>query len=84
MITKKIYKKKYCKFTKENKKVNYKDPVLKEYLTETICKIIPKRVTGVNTPVQRVLAKEIKKARFLALLPYCQHKKKQIHKEEIQ
>jgi len=65
--------KKICPF-KENKeladKINYKEHVfLKKFLTEQ-GKIIPAFVTGVSAKYQRKLAKEIKKARNIALLPY--------------
>ncbi|WP_133127227.1 30S ribosomal protein S18 [Legionella nagasakiensis] len=51
--------------------IDYKDiNLLKNYITET-GKIVPSRITGVQTRFQRQLAKAIKHARFLALLPYC-------------
>lgn len=69
---KKGNKKKFCKFKREKiKKIDYKDvDLLKNYVTET-GKIIPSRVTGTSVKFQRQLSKAIKKARFLALLPYC-------------
>jgi small subunit ribosomal protein S18 len=52
------------------KKFDYKDVnTLKQFITET-GKIIPARVTGVSASNQRKLAKNIKIARFLALIPY--------------
>jgi len=42
---------------------------LKKYITEA-GKIIPSRVTGTKSHYQKQLAKAIKRARFLALLPY--------------
>lgn len=62
------------KFKKKNKFIDYKDPTLKEYMTDTLFKIIPKRITNTNASKQRLLAREIKKARCLALLPYTIHK----------
>ena len=51
--------------------VDYKAvELLKKYITET-GKIVPSRITGTPASVQRQLAKAIKRARFLALLPYC-------------
>lgn len=60
------------KFNSEDyKTVDYKDVfALKGYLTET-GKIVPSRVSGANAYQQRMLAKAIKHARYLALLPYC-------------
>ena len=43
--------------------------ILKQFITET-GKIIPARVTGVTASNQRRLTKNIKIARFLALIPY--------------
>jgi|TARA_Y100000996_G_scaffold393593_1_gene357254 small subunit ribosomal protein S18 len=52
------------------KKINYKEYMfLKKFITEQ-GKIIPSYVTGVSAKYQRLLAKEIKKARNIALLPY--------------
>lgn len=51
--------------------IDYKDvSLLKNYITET-GKIVPSRITGVPAKMQRQLARAIKHARFLALLPYC-------------
>ncbi|HIH2762126.1 MAG TPA: 30S ribosomal protein S18 [Candidatus Azoamicus sp.] len=64
------------KENKKNKKVfDHKDILdLKNYISETY-KIVPKRTTGLCAKEQRLLAKSIKLARFLALIPYCdQHK----------
>ncbi|MEC7570148.1 MAG: 30S ribosomal protein S18, partial [Pseudomonadota bacterium] len=48
----------------------YKDlEVLKQYITET-GKIVPSRITGTKAKYQRQLATAIKRARYLALLPY--------------
>lgn len=64
-------RKKFCRFTAEKvKEVDYKGvEVLKEFITET-GKIIPARITGTKSHYQRQLTTAIKRARFLALLPY--------------
>ena len=52
------------------KNFGYKDVnILKQFITET-GKIIPARVTGVTASNQRRLTKNIKIARYLALIPY--------------
>ena len=65
-------RKRYCKFTAEGiKEIDYKDlNTLKPYITET-GKIIPSRFSGTKVRYQRQLSKAIKRARFIALLPYC-------------
>ena len=65
-------RRKYCRFTAEGiKEIDYKDLVmLKNYVTET-GKIVPSRITGTKANYQRQLATAIKRARYLALLPYC-------------
>ena len=62
---------KFCKFTAEGiDQIDYKDiDTLKKYITEA-GKIIPSRVTGTKSHYQKQLATAIKRARFLALLPY--------------
>lgn len=50
--------------------VDYKDDrLLSRFITET-GKVLPSRLTGATARHQRQLAKAIKKARFLALIPY--------------
>ncbi len=65
-------RKKYCRFSAEDiKEIDYKDlDLLKEYISET-GKIVPSRITGTKAKYQRQLAVAIKRARFLALLPFC-------------
>lgn len=65
-------RKKYCRFTAEGiKEIDYKDlNILKGNITEN-GKIVPSRITGTSARYQRQLATAIKRARFLALLPYC-------------
>lgn len=64
-------RRKFCRFTAENvKEIDYKDiNTLKNYVTET-GKIVPSRITGTRPRYQRQLSTCIKRARFLALLPY--------------
>ena len=64
-------RRKYCRFTAENvTDIDYKDLVtLKNYVTET-GKIVPSRITGTRPFYQRKLTTAIKRARFIALLPY--------------
>ncbi|HTU66915.1 MAG TPA: 30S ribosomal protein S18 [Steroidobacteraceae bacterium] len=64
-------RRKFCRFTAEGvKQIDYKDlAVLKQYITET-GKIVPSRITGTKAFYQRQLAAAIKRARYLALLPY--------------
>ena len=64
-------RRKYCRFTALGvSEIDYKDlDTLKSYITET-GKIIPSRNTGTKPRYQRQLATSIKRARFLALLPY--------------
>ena len=64
-------RKKFCRFTAEGvEEIDYKDiNTLKNYVTET-GKIVPSRITGTKARYQRQLATAIKRARFLALLPY--------------
>ena len=64
-------RRKFCRFTAEGvQDIDYKDlEVLKQYITET-GKIVPSRITGTKAKYQRQLATAIKRARYLALLPY--------------
>ena len=64
-------RKKFCKFTADGvESIDYKDlATLKNYITET-GKIVPSRITGTRSFYQRQLAEAVKRARFLALLPY--------------
>ncbi|MFK7730149.1 MAG: 30S ribosomal protein S18 [Pseudomonadales bacterium] len=64
-------RRKYCKFTAEGiKEIDYKDlEILKEFISET-GKIVPSRITGTKARYQRQLATAVKRARYLALVPY--------------
>ena len=67
-----IKRKKYCYFTANKiEKVDYKDlDVLLRFISES-GKIVAGRITGNKARFQRQLSIAIKRARFLALLPYC-------------
>ena len=64
-------RRKFCRFTAEGvTEIDYKDiATLKNYITES-GKIVPSRITGTSAKYQRQLSSAIKRARFLALLPY--------------
>lgn len=65
-------RKKFCAFkAQDTKEIDYKDiDTLKDYVMES-GRIVPSRITGTSAKYQRQLAKAIKLARYLALLPYC-------------
>ena len=64
-------KKKYCRFKKAGiQYVDYKDPeFLKKFLNEQ-GRILPRRITGTSLKFQRRVARAIKRARHIALLPF--------------
>ena len=64
-------RRKTCPFSGDNAPKNdYKDTkLLSRYISER-GKIVPSRITAVSAKKQRELARAIKRARFLALLPY--------------
>ena len=64
-------RRKFCRFTAEGvKEIDYKDlDTLRSYSTET-GKIVPSRITGTRARYQRQLSTAVKRARYLALLPY--------------
>ena len=64
-------RRKFCRFTADGvTEIDYKDlNVLKQYVGES-GKIVPSRITGTKAKYQRQLATAVKRARFLALLPY--------------
>jgi small subunit ribosomal protein S18 len=64
-------RKKTCPFSGDNApKIDYKDSrLLGRYVSER-GKIVPSRITAVSNKKQRILANAIKRARFMALLPY--------------
>ncbi len=65
-------RKKVCYFTVNNiQHIDYKDvDLLQKFITDT-GKIVPSRITGTQAKFQRQLTVAIKRARFLALLSYC-------------
>ena len=67
-------RRKFCRFTQLGvEEIDYKDlDTLNAYITET-GKVMPSRNTGTKARYQRQLATAIKRARFLALLPYTDH-----------
>ena len=64
-------RKKTCPFSMPNSpKIDYKDiKLLNKYVTER-GKIVPSRISAISAIKQRELSKAIKRARFLALMPY--------------
>ncbi len=64
-------RKRVCRFTQAGvKEIDYKDlETLEDFITET-GKIVPARITGTSARYQRQLTRAIKRARYLALLPY--------------
>jgi small subunit ribosomal protein S18 len=64
-------RRKSCPFSGPNApKIDYKDVKLLQRFISERGKIVPSRITAVSTKKQRELAQAIKRARFLALLPY--------------
>ena len=65
-----FFRKKVCKFCIKKVEVDYKNPdSLRRFITER-GKILPRRITGTCAKHQRMLAREIKRSRTLALLPF--------------
>jgi len=64
-------RKRFCRFTADGvDQIDYKDlATLRNYVTET-GKIVPSRITGTKAKYQRQLSTAIKRARYIALLPY--------------
>jgi ribosomal protein S18 len=68
---KKRMKKKVCYFTKNNiTYIDYKDVELLKKFVSPSGRISPRRLTGTCAKSQRELARAIKNARYMALLPY--------------
>ncbi|NCN05934.1 MAG: 30S ribosomal protein S18 [Spirochaetales bacterium] len=64
-----FFRKKVDKIKTQNLVIDYKQPeVLKRFITDK-GKILPRRITGTSAKNQRRLVREIKKARYLALVP---------------
>ena len=66
-----VRRRKFCRFTAEGAtEIDYKDlDTLKSYVSES-GKIVPSRITGTKARYQRELSEAIKRARYIALLPY--------------
>lgn len=64
-------RKKFCRFTADGvTEIDYKDlDTLKNYVTES-GKIVPSRITGTKARYQRQLSTAVKRARYIALIPY--------------
>ncbi len=71
-MARQMRRKKICRFSSDSGPViDYKDlDTLSEFITET-GKIVPSRITGTGAKYQRQLATAVKRARYLALLPFC-------------
>lgn len=65
-------RRRFCKFTADGvTEIDYKDiNTLRANITEN-GKIMPSRLSGTKAHYQRQLAVAVKRARFLALIPYC-------------
>ena len=64
-------RRKGCAFKSGTRKIDFKDVnTLKDYIMES-GRIVPSRITGTGAKYQRQLSHEIKLARYLSLLPYC-------------
>lgn len=62
-------KKKICQMC-AGKSVDYKDvPIITKYINDK-GKILPRRMTGACAKHQRHIAKEVKRARYMALIPF--------------
>jgi len=74
-MTRYFRRRKFCRFSAEGvKEIDYKDiDTLLAYVSET-GKIIPSRITGTKARYQRQLSTAIKRARFLALIPYTDNR----------
>jgi len=67
-------RKKSCPFSGANAPtIDYKDVKLLQRFISERGKIVPSRITAVSGKKQRELSRAIKRARFLALLPYAVH-----------
>ena len=62
-------KKKVCQLC-AGKTIDYKDQIAMSKLINEKGKILPRRVTGACAKHQRLIANQIKRARFMAIIPY--------------
>jgi small subunit ribosomal protein S18 len=71
MAPKKVFhKKRSCQFTEEGIVPDYKDVSRLRKLVSERGKILPKARTGTSSKYQRLVSREIKRARHLALIPF--------------
>jgi small subunit ribosomal protein S18 len=69
-MSRRFGRKKFIRLDTPGAEIDYKNlDLLKQYIGET-GKIVPSRITGTTARQQRRLAQEVKRARYLALLPY--------------
>jgi small subunit ribosomal protein S18 len=59
-----------CYFTQTGTKPDYKEVLTLKRFTSDRGKVLPQKYTGLTSKNQRMLSNEIKKARYMALLPY--------------
>ncbi len=59
-----------CYFTQTGTTPDYKEVLTLKRFTSDRAKILPQKYTGLSSKFQRLLAVEMKKARYMALLPY--------------
>jgi small subunit ribosomal protein S18 len=67
-------RRKYCRFCVDSKIIpDWKDvKLLRKFISEAV-KLIPRKKTGTCAKHQKILTKEVKRARIMALLPYTVH-----------
>lgn len=64
-------RKKYCRFKKNGiKYIDYKDENFLLKFVNDQGKILPRRITGTSAKYQKKVTQAVKRARYLALLPY--------------
>jgi len=69
--TAEVKKKKYCRFKKTGiRYIDYKDPQFLLKFVNEQGKILPRRLTGTSIKYQRKVARAIKRARHIAIMPY--------------
>ncbi|MDA1074612.1 MAG: 30S ribosomal protein S18 [Proteobacteria bacterium] len=69
-MSRRFQRKKFAPVKGNGEDLDYKDlDMIKQYIGET-GKIMPSRITGTDAKRQRMVAQEVKRARYLALLPY--------------
>lgn len=59
-----------CKICRYDKEIDYKDPGTLERYIDRRGKLLPKSFTGTCAKHQREIAREVKRSRILALLPF--------------